>query len=415
MKTAHPPGRDIASLYVRWTFTRAALSRGYWLAASLYLVEAGLSPFQLLFIGVAQSLTAITFEIPTGVMADTLSRKWSVVIAHVVTGAGMLATGFTTAFPLLVATQMLWGLGWTFSSGADVAWLTDELDAPARTDRVLIRGAWSEQIGAVCGLLALGGLAWVGDTGTAVVTSGALMVTLGVVVGFAFPERRFVRTESHRWSQSRAILRSGMSVARRDRVILLVLAATVLVNGANEGFGRLYALRLVELGLPGKLEPIAWLTGLGLATLGVTTLLLRLLEPQIQKSQVPRRVYAASCAVGVCGLTAVSVASDPIVAMLCVVAINGFVWNVVRAVTMVWVNKRTTSDVRATVQSFVSQAEYAGEIVLGLGLALVAVAAGTAGAIAGSAVLLAVAGIVISRAGESPAPPAGSEASTAAS
>lgn len=400
---ARLPGRDVATLYVRWTFTRAALSRGYWLAASLYLVEAGLSPFQLVFIGVAQSLTAIAFEIPTGVMADTLSRKWSVVVAHAVTGAGMLATGFTTAFPLLVATQILWGLGWTFSSGADVAWLTDELDAPARTDRVLIRGAWSEQIGAVCGLLVFGSFAWVADTETAVVISGAAMIALGILVALTFPEHRFIRTATHRWRQSRSILRTGISVARRDRVILLVLAATVLVNGAAEGFGRLYALRLVGLGLPGQIEPIAWLTALGLATLGITALLLRLLEQRIQQAGMPRRAYAAACAFGVCGLTAMSLASDPVVAMLCVVAVNGFVWNIIRAVTTVWVNSRTTSDVRATVQSFVAQAEYGGEIVLGLGLGLAALAAGTAGAIAGSAALLAVAGIAITRAREGPA------------
>ncbi len=34
-------------------------------------------------------------------------------------------TGVVTAFPLLLATQALWGLGWGFSSGADVAWITD--------------------------------------------------------------------------------------------------------------------------------------------------------------------------------------------------------------------------------------------------------------------------------------------------
>ena len=36
-----------------------------------------------------------------------------------------------TGFGPLVATQLLWGLSWTLASGADVAWITDELDAPA--------------------------------------------------------------------------------------------------------------------------------------------------------------------------------------------------------------------------------------------------------------------------------------------
>jgi hypothetical protein len=69
---------------------RAVFHRGYWLVTSLYLVvDANLSAFQLLFIGTAQGLTALAFEIPTGVMADTISRKWSIVMAQLVMGTGI--------------------------------------------------------------------------------------------------------------------------------------------------------------------------------------------------------------------------------------------------------------------------------------------------------------------------------------
>jgi MFS family permease len=153
--------RDVAATYVLWSGLRAAVHRGYWSVASLYLVvEADLSAFQLVFVGTAQGLTALLFEVPTGVMADTISRKWSIATAHLVVGASMLATGLVTAFPALVMTQMLWGLGWTFSSGADVAWLTDELDQPERTGSVLVASARWQQIGATVGMLAVGALAW---------------------------------------------------------------------------------------------------------------------------------------------------------------------------------------------------------------------------------------------------------------
>ena len=95
------PDRDVALIFLRWTGLRAVFHRGYWLVTSLYLVaEADLSPFQLVFIGTAQGITALAFEIPTGVMADTVSRKWSVVIAHLLIGTGMVATGFLTRFPV---------------------------------------------------------------------------------------------------------------------------------------------------------------------------------------------------------------------------------------------------------------------------------------------------------------------------
>jgi len=130
--------RTVAATYLRWTFLRAIFHRGWWLATSLYLVvEAGLSPLELVFLGTAQGLTVIVFEIPAGVVADNYSRKWSIVIAHFLMGTAMLATGLVMSFPALVLTQMVWGLSWTFSSGADVAWLNDELDQPEKIGPLL--------------------------------------------------------------------------------------------------------------------------------------------------------------------------------------------------------------------------------------------------------------------------------------
>jgi MFS family permease len=137
-------------------------------------------------------------------MADTISRKRSVVIAHLVMGAGMLATGLVTAFPALVVTQMLWGLGWTFSRGADVAWLTDELDQPDRVAGVLTAGARWEQLGAAGGLVGFGTLAWATDLGTSIVISGVAMAALGLYSRCA---------SSRRESTARASL--GASTRRR--------------------------------------------------------------------------------------------------------------------------------------------------------------------------------------------------------
>ena len=96
---------EITAIYLRWTWMRAVVHRGYWLVASLYLVvDANLSPFQLVFLGTAQGITSLVSEVPAGVMADTISRKWSLVISHTLVGISMVATGLVTAFPALVAT-----------------------------------------------------------------------------------------------------------------------------------------------------------------------------------------------------------------------------------------------------------------------------------------------------------------------
>ncbi|MGW7682800.1 hypothetical protein ACWGID_18825 [Kribbella sp. NPDC054772] len=144
----------MVSVFIRWTWMRAVLHNGWWLVTSVYLVvDAGLSPAQLVLIGSVQSAFALVFEIPAGVVADTISRKWSLVISQVLMGTAMLATGLFESFPALLATQVLWGISWTFASGSDVALITDELDGPDRINGVLARAARAQLTGAATGLV----------------------------------------------------------------------------------------------------------------------------------------------------------------------------------------------------------------------------------------------------------------------
>jgi MFS family permease len=224
-------GARLANVFLRWVWWRAVLHKGWWLVTSVYLVvDAGLSPSELVLIGCAQGIVALVFEIPAGVVADTISRKWSLVASHALMGTAMLATGLATNFGPLVATQMLWGLSWTFASGADVAWITDELDQPARISVVLMRSGRAQLTGAAAGLVGVGALAWLTQRSTAMVLAGAAMLALGVYVVARFPEQRFVPASTRRWSASWSILVDGSTLVRRSRAILLMFTATFLVT-----------------------------------------------------------------------------------------------------------------------------------------------------------------------------------------
>ena len=119
-------GHDIARTFLHWTFARAVFHRGYVLVSSLYfVVVADLSAAQLVILGAVMSISALLADIPTGVLSDVIGRKWPLVIGHGLIGTGMVLTGLVTVFPLVAVTQVLWGVGWAFSMGADVAWLTD--------------------------------------------------------------------------------------------------------------------------------------------------------------------------------------------------------------------------------------------------------------------------------------------------
>jgi predicted MFS family arabinose efflux permease len=349
---------DVATVFLRWAGLRAVLHRGYWLVASLYLVvDAGLSPFQLVFLGTAQGIISLLTEVPAGVVADTISRKWSLIIAQVLIGASMVATGLVASFPALVATQMVWGVGWTFASGADVAWVTDEIGQPERAAWVLAAQARWQQIGSATGMVGIGLLAWVIGRGEAMVVAGGAMVALGLYVATRFTERGFAPTRVRRWQQSAAILRRGVALARGDRVILAVFAATFLVDGGSEAFRRLYPRRLVDLGLPAQPDPIVWFTGLGLVAYGAGAVALRIVEGRIAGEGVARRTYVAACGLGVAGLLLLAVAPDAIFGSAGVLIVGGVALTLTRAVGVIWVNARTASDVRATVQSLLGSVD----------------------------------------------------------
>jgi MFS family permease len=394
-RNTSPAGRDIASTFLRWTYLRAVFHRGYVLVSGLYFVIiAHLSAAQIVVLATVMSLTLGLSDVPTGVWSDAFSRKWPLVIGHGLLAAGMIMTGTVTAFPLFVVTQVLWGLGWAFSSGADVAWLTDELARPDRIDRVLTARARRDLAGSATGMLGFGVLAWAAGLATAVVAAGAGMAVVGLFVAARFAEDNFTPVTERRWSGSLSIFRRGLTLSLRDREIRLVFAATMIINGAGV-VSSLFPRRLVDIGFPGN--PVLWYTGLGIVSFAVGAVALRFVEARIHGAGVARRTYALACALGAAGLIVLARAPDAVVGGTGMLLASGIAFNVTRAVSVVWVNRRTTSDVRATVHSFLSQAECAGEIVAGAGLAVVARTAGISATLITSGVLFACVAAMMAR------------------
>ena len=389
---------DLTAAYLRWALCRAALARGWWLATGLYLVVvADLSPSQLLLIGVFQGVTVVLAEVPAGVLADAVSRRLALVVAHVVMGAGMAMTGFVTAFPLLVLSQCLWGLGWAIASGADVAWITDELDRYDLIDRVLTAQGRYDLIGTAVGIIVFGTLGWVTTLSVAIAVAGVSMIGLGLAVVARWPEtRRQPEVVGRPWTSSAAVFHRGIAVARADRMIVLVLASTFVVNGGAEGFGRLFERHLIAIGVPDGPDPIVWFAALALvaAALGATTLLF--IEARIAGVGAAKRTYVAACGVGTLGLAVFAYAPNRASAVAGALLVKGIAFPTVRIASTVLVNRRTPSEARATVHSLLSQSENAGEILFGVALAALAGAASPTVMLMASAALVAAAGLIVS-------------------
>jgi MFS family permease len=364
----------------------ASMHRGYWFVASLYLVlDAHLSAFQLVTIGVVQSIVAFVVEVPAGVVADAISRKWSLFISHVLMGSAIICTGLTTSFPLLVVTQSVWGVAWAFASGADVAWITDELNAPEQIDQVLARSEQVKSLGAAFGIVVFGALAWTTSRSTAICVTGFGIVGLSAFVT-RIPELRFVRTTNPRVA-SWKILKQGIAFSKRDRVVATAFVATMFsIGGGGEGFNRMYVKQLDVVGFPTKPNPMLWFGILNLCTLIGGAFAMRQVEHRISQADIARRSFAAACGLSSAAVVLLAFANSPFIASAASVLV-GVGLLVARAVSGIWVNQRVDSSIRATVHSLLRQAEYVGEIGLTFGLGVLARASSIRIGLLGSAVL----------------------------
>lgn len=89
----------------------------------------GLSYAKAFFLEGWFMMCMVLLEVPTGAVADKISRKFSIFLGFAILTLGTLAFAVTPNFWLFLLGESLWGLGVTFISGATEALLFDSLKA----------------------------------------------------------------------------------------------------------------------------------------------------------------------------------------------------------------------------------------------------------------------------------------------
>ncbi len=182
----------------------------------------GLNALQLVLVGTTLEISAFVFEIPTGVVADVFSRRLSIIIGMFVMGLGFVVEGSFPFFAPILLAQVLWGLGYTFTSGATEAWIADEV-GEERAGQAFLRASQIGTIGALIGIVP-GTLIGLLGVNIPIVLGGALLMALGVVLIVIMPETGFkpAPRENRNTFQSMAHtfksgLRAGARQARADQ------------------------------------------------------------------------------------------------------------------------------------------------------------------------------------------------------
>src|SRR3954447_4556842 len=139
-----------------WYFRTVGSALGdtlVWTLAPVYfVVTVEMSPLQLVLVGTFMELSIFICELPTGIVADLYSRRLSTIVGYLVMGAAIVFCGLVAQPWSVMCAWSLWGIGYTFTSGAQDAWLADEIGVE-NVQPVYLRSA---QIGRVVALVAIG-------------------------------------------------------------------------------------------------------------------------------------------------------------------------------------------------------------------------------------------------------------------
>ncbi len=117
--------RNLILFYI----TRSLFIPFFWLAILyIYLTEnKGLSPASTMFLLSLQEFLLIFLEVPTGVIADKISRRVSVALGYILTSLPFLIIPFTDSYLIFIAIFSIKAIGKALTSGADNSLLYDLL------------------------------------------------------------------------------------------------------------------------------------------------------------------------------------------------------------------------------------------------------------------------------------------------
>jgi len=381
-------------LYLIMISAASMFTMSYGILSTVYRIqEAGLNPLQLILVGTVLEASIFLFEIPTGIVADVYSRRLSIIIGYFLIGAGFMVEGLFPIFGVILVAQVMWGTGYTFTSGAIQAWISDEVGGKG-VGRIFLRGAQAEQFGALIGI-GLGTTLGTLSLGLPIFVAGALTVVLALFLILFMPERGFKPTsrgERESWQAMGQTLRGGIKALRVRPILMVILIITLIYGAASEPIDRLWPLHLLNnFTFPslGTLDSVVWFGIIGAVALvigiGVTEIVRRFSD--VDNAQTPARWLFGINAVHVISIVIFALAGNFTLAVSAML-----VSRVLRQVTQplmdAWTNQNVESSVRATVFSMQGQGDAIGQVAFGPVMGFIATATTIRIALMGVAIML---------------------------
>jgi MFS family permease len=329
-----------------------------WGVNTLFLLEAGLDIFGVFVAGAAFTAGNVLFEIPTGVVADTVGRRASFLCSVSILSVGTLAyvgIPYLAWKPLVLFTvaSVFLGLGFSFYSGALEAWLVDALDASGfegELDAVFSRSAMVSGTAMLIGTVG-GGLLGQLDLSLPFLARSGLLALAFVVallgmrdLGFDARPLTLGTLRRELATVATAGIRHGWS---QRSLRLLMLASAVQTGFIIWGFyaWQPYFQELLE-------TDAVWFAGLIASGVALSTMLGNAVVDHFARL-CGRRTTLLVWAASIQTLAAIAIGLSPSfpLALLCLFVVTSTM-GVVGPVRQAYIHKLVPGEKRATVVSF---------------------------------------------------------------
>jgi len=381
-------------VYLFIEFSASAFFSMMFVVTSLYeATVAGLTPVQLILVGTALEVSAFVFEVPTGIVADVYSRKLSIIIGYILMGIGFLIEGFFPSFVPILLAQVIWGLGYTFTSGATQAWITDEV-GEEDANKLFLRGT---QVGLFASLLGMGAAMLVGANNVALpLRVGSLGVMLiGFALAFIMPETGFhptPREDRNTWQHMWHTFHQGVKAVRSKPRLMNIVFIGLFYGLYSEGFDRLWVKHLLdhfELPVIFGNNQVAFFAVLRVVSTLITMLAVRFVEKRVDATSPLAIGRAVLVVTGTIAVALIGFALSPLLFLsLGLYLVISVLRNVQTPLQTAWVNQKLDPQVRATVHSMFGQVDAIGQTLGGPIVAVIALVGSAAASLVTSGLLL---------------------------
>jgi MFS family permease len=328
-----------------------------WGINTIFLLDAGLSNLEAFAANAFFAAGMVLFEVPTGIVADTVGRRASHLLGTITLTAStllyVLLWRIEAPFWQWAVVSLLLGLGFTFFSGAVEAWLVDALTATGfrgEMESVFGRGQVTTGVGMLAGSVGGGFVAQQTSLGMPFVLRGVILIAMFAIafrlmhdVGFT-PERG-----SRPLADMRRVAPASIDHGWRVPAVKWLMVEALFTGGV--GIYAFYALQPYLLELYG--DPEAYqVAGLVAAIVAGAQILGGVAAPRIRRL-FHRRTSAliATAALGVITLGLIGTV-ESFWAALGLTVVWGLLFAATRPIRQTYLNGLIPSRERATIISF---------------------------------------------------------------